>query len=256
MKNKLIIIKLLKSIAVLLCLFLFFQAPAQSFKVTQQKCAHVKTAYQEKWDGLKAEMQNQGITVTNFEMYLRIFKNDKIVEVWLKSKEKKEYKLFKSYAICASSGDLGPKRKQGDGQVPEGFYHIAAFNPYSSYYLSLGVSYPNASDKIIGKGNLGGDIMIHGNCVTIGCIPLTDFYIKEVYIMAVEACNDGQKDIPVHIFPTKLDANGMKMLTSEFAKNIALMDFWKNIKIGYDYFELHKQLPNVSIDKAGKYIFN
>lgn len=247
---------MIKLVSFSLSFFLCFQLSAQSFKVSQQKCVRVKTAYQEKWDGLKAEMQKQGIKDSNFEMYLQIFKNEKIVEVWLKSKESKEYKLFKSYSICASSGDLGPKRKQGDGQVPEGFYHIAIFNPYSSYYLSLGVSYPNASDKIVGKGNLGGDIMIHGNCVTIGCMPLTDFYIKEVYIMAVEACNDGQKNIPVHIFPTKLNENGMKMLAAEYSKDIALMDFWKNIKIGYDYFEQHKQLPKVNVDKAGKYTFN
>ena len=139
----------MKLVSFAISLFLCFQLSAQSFKVSQQKCARVKTAYQEKWDGLKTEMLKQGIKDSNFEMYLQIFKNEKIVEVWLKSKESEEYKLFKSYSICASSGDLGPKRKQGDGQVPEGFYHIAAFNPYSSYYLSLGVSYPNASDKIV-----------------------------------------------------------------------------------------------------------
>lgn len=247
---------MLKAISFLFGFFLCFQSSAQTFKVNQQKCERVKTAYQEKWDGLKSEMQKQGINSGNFELYLQIFKNDKIVEVWLKSKEKKEFMLFKSYAICASSGVLGPKRKQGDGQVPEGFYHIAVFNPYSSYYLSLGLSYPNSSDKIVGQGNLGGDIMIHGNCVTIGCMPLTDNYIKEVYILAVEASSDGQQTIPVHIFPTKLDENGMKMLTKEYSENSTLIDFWKNIKTGYDYFDQHKQLPKVSIDKKGKYIFN
>src|ERR1700741_465099 len=164
---------------------------AQSFKAEQQKAARVKTAYSEKWEDLKKEMQKKGIDANGFEMYIRVFKQEKKVEVWLRSKTEKEFKAFKTYDICASSGVLGPKRRQGDGQVPEGFYTVAAFNPYSSYYLSLGVSYPNASDRIIGKNNLGGDIMIHGNCVTIGCMPLTDTYIKEVYVMAVEARNGG-----------------------------------------------------------------
>ncbi|MGZ4035521.1 MAG: L,D-transpeptidase family protein [Bacteroidia bacterium] len=244
-----------KHILFFICLTACFRLQAQSFKASQQKCERVKTAYSEKWEGLKTDLKKKDIK-ENFEMYLRIFKNDKLVEVWLKSKEQKEYKLFKTYNICASSGVLGPKRRQGDGQVPEGFYNVAAFNPYSSYYLSLGVSYPNASDKIIGKGNLGGDIMIHGNCVTIGCMPLTDNYIKEVYVLAVEAKNNGQQTIPIHIFPTKLDDAGMNFLTKESAGNLALLDFWKNLKTGYDYFERNKMLPKVTVDKSGKYVFN
>ncbi len=236
--------------SIILCLTL--QLSAQSFRATQQKASRVKDAYTEKWEGLRSELKKKGIN-ENFELFMRVFKEDKLVEVWLKSKGEKEYKLFKTYTICASSGELGPKRKQGDGQVPEGFYSIAAFNPYSSYHLSLGVSYPNASDKIIGKGNLGGDIMIHGSCVTIGCMPLTDTYIKEVYILAVEAKNNGQQTIQVHIFPTKMDEKGMKFLADTNEKNL---DFWKNLKTGYDYFEQKKQLPKFTIDKSGKYFFS
>src|ERR1700746_2581259 len=137
-----------KYILSFLSLILSFHLSAQGFKASQQKCERVKTAYSEKWENLKAEMTKKGIDKDHFEMFIRVFKNDKTVEVWLRSKEKKEYTLFKTYNICAESGTLGPKRQQGDGQVPEGFYNVAAFNPYSSYYLSLGVSYPNASDKI------------------------------------------------------------------------------------------------------------
>lgn len=224
---------------------------AQSFKATQQKASRVKSAYTEKWDGLKLELKNKGIK-ENFELFMRVFKEEKVVEVWLKSTGEREFKLFKTYAICASSGELGPKRQQGDGQVPEGFYTVAVFNPYSSYHLSLGINYPNASDRIIGKGNLGGDIMIHGSCVTIGCMPLTDTYIKEVYVLCVEARNNGQQTIPVHIFPTKMDTKGMSFLAETNSKQL---DFWKNIKMGYDYFEQKKQLPKFSVDKTGKYIF-
>jgi murein L,D-transpeptidase YafK len=228
---------------------------AQSFKASQQKNARVKSAYSEKWETLQKELANKGIDASGFDMFIRVFKQDADLEVWLKDHKSKEYKLFKTYKICASSGDPGPKRKQGDGQVPEGFYTISAFNPYSSYYLSLGVSYPNASDKIIGKGNLGGDIMIHGNCVTIGCMPLTDVFIKEVYVLAVEAKNGGQATIPVHIFPTRLDNPVMTGLSEKYKTNIALVDFWKNIKTGYDLFEKNKTLPKVSVDKSGKYLF-
>jgi murein L,D-transpeptidase YafK len=226
------------------------QLASQSFKLSQQKAIRVKSAYSEKWEGLKSDIKKKGIS-ENFQLFIRVFKEDKLVEVWLKSNSEKEYKLFKTYDICSSSGELGPKRKQGDGQVPEGFYTIAVFNPYSSYHLSLGVSYPNASDRIKGKGNLGGDIMIHGSCVTIGCLPLTDTYIKEVYILAVEAKNNGQQNIPVHIFPTKMNDKGMLFLSEV---NTDLLDFWKNLKPGYDYFENNKLVPKISTDKSGNYL--
>jgi murein L,D-transpeptidase YafK len=118
----------------------------------------------------------------------------------------------------------------------------------------LRVSYPNASDKIIGKANLGGDIMIHGNCVSIGCVPITDTYIKELYILAVEAKNGGQANIPVHIFPNRLDKKGMEFLNQKYPDN-SLLSFWTNLKVGYDYFEENKQLPKIDVDKTGKYVF-
>ena len=245
-----------KAILINIYLLIYHLLPAQSFKTTQQKYERVKTAYNEKWENLKTDLVKQNINPQNFELFIRVFKKDKTVELWIKSKEEKTYKLFKTYVICSSSGELGPKRKQGDNQVPEGYYSISAFNPVSNYYLSLQVSYPNQSDRIIGKNNLGGEIMIHGNCVTIGCIPLTDNYIKEVYILAVEAKSNGQENIPVYIYPTKLNESGMEYLKNNYSANISLISFWNNLKSGYDYFELHKQIPEISVDKNGKYIFN
>lgn len=242
---------MLKYISFAIALTLSIKVSAQTFKATQQKAARVKSAYTEKWEDLKSDLKKKGIK-ENFELFMRFFKEDKVVEVWLKSIGENEFKLFKTYSICASSGELGPKRKQGDGQVPEGFYSIAVFNPYSSYHLSLGLNYPNASDRIIGTGNLGGDIMIHGSCVTIGCMPLTDTYIKEVYILCVEARNNGQQTIPVHIFPTKMNEKRMAFLSETNSKHL---DFWKNLQIGYNYFEQKKQLPKVLVDKTGKYLF-
>jgi murein L,D-transpeptidase YafK len=242
-------------IYLLLSLFSLTEISAQSFKTEQQKASRVKTAYAEKWEGLKAEMLKKGIDASAFELFIRVLKHEKKVEVWLRSKKEKEYKLFKTYDICYYSGDLGPKRKQGDGQVPEGFYSVAVFNPYSSYHLSLGLSYPNASDKIIGKSNLGGDIMIHGNCLSIGCIPITDVFIKELYVLAVEARNSGQNTIPVHIFPLRMDAAGMAFLNSTYESNASLQAFWKNIQTGYNQFEEKKTLPKVSVNKAGAYVF-
>ena len=102
------------------------------------------------------------------------------MEVWIKEASKDYYVLLNTYDFCTTSGTLGPKRKEGDLQIPEGIYTINHFNPQSNFYLSLGINYPNASDKILSDPvHPGGDIYLHGNCVTIGCIPLTDDKIKE-----------------------------------------------------------------------------
>jgi murein L,D-transpeptidase YafK len=233
-----------------------FVLNAQSFKDAQQKAPRVRSAYAEKWPGLQTDLTKKGFNINSFQMLLRVFKYEKKVEVWVRSANEKQFSLFKSYDICYYSGGLGPKRKQGDGQVPEGFYNIAVFNPYSSYHLSLGLNYPNQSDRIIGKNNLGGDIMVHGNCVSIGCMPITDEYIKEVYILAVEARNNGQATIPVYVFPSRMDESGMNYLNQHYSQNKELLAFWQNLKHGFDVFEKNKQLLKVSVDKSGSYIIN
>jgi len=145
---------------------------------------------------------------------------------------------------------------QGDGQIPEGFYHIDRFNPSSTFHLSLGLNYPNKSDRILGrKGSLGGDIFIHGDCVTIGCMPITDEKIKELYLITVEARNRGQRTIPVHVFPGKMDEKGMGYLMKNYMDEKKLLKFWENIKVGYDYFDRKKKLPMVSIKRDGSYSF-
>ena len=246
--------KMKKQYFAFLLLFLTLQTFSQNFKAAQIKNPRVKETYDDTWQTIKTELTMEGINKDNFELFVRVFKQEQIIEIWLKSQHKTQYQLFKSYTICAPSGTLGPKRHQGDLQVPEGFYEVSSFNPQSDYYLSLGINYPNKSDKIIGKTDLGNDIMIHGNCVTIGCIPITDLHIKVLYLLAVEARNSGQQTIPVHIFPSKLDDNGMKTLKADI-ENAPLLPFWKNLKTGYDYFENKKQLPKVTVDKEGKYEF-
>lgn len=194
------------------------------------------------------------------ETFLRAIKqNDDgtpgVVELWARDKKQTQLTLIKSYPICALSGTLGPKRKQGDLQIPEGFYTIEKLNPVSSYHLSLRVDYPNASDKIRGrKGapnvDLGGDIMVHGECVTIGCIPLQNEPIEEVYV-AVDAAFD-RKATRIHIFPRRLDEAGLqKLLTS--TTDDTLKAFWTELAVGYQAFEKTHVVPSVDVAKDGAY---
>src|SRR5262249_35300639 len=160
------------------------------------------------------------------------FKREQVIELWVKKAG--AYHLLKEYAVCAASGDLGPKRRQGDNQVPEGFYTIERFNPMSNFYLSLGLSYPNQADKILGaRSNLGGDIFIHGNCVSIGCMAIQDEQIKELYLIAIEAKSAGQAEIPVHVFPARMHEKGMRRLERQAAGNQTLLAFWHNLKEGF-----------------------
>jgi murein L,D-transpeptidase YafK len=151
---------------------------------------------------------------------------------------------------------LGPKRRNGDRQVPEGFYHIDRFNPFSNFYLSLGINYPNPSDRKKSRAQrLGGDIFIHGSCVTIGCLPMTDDKIREIYLYAVHARNNGQTNIPVYIFPFRMTEGNFETYKQKYRQNQELIAFWTNLKTGFDKFERTKEALHISVNKDGNYDF-
>jgi murein L,D-transpeptidase YafK len=170
------------------------------------------------------------------------------LEVWVKSNDK--FELFKTYKICTyGSGTLGPKTSRGDGQAPEGFYFVTPqrLNPVSNFHLSFNIGYPNKYDRI--HKRTGGNLMVHGNCVSIGCYAMTNAGIEEIYAIGDAAFRNNQKFFRVHIFPFKMkDENIEKYKESEWS------EFWKNLKEGYDYFEKNKIPPNVEIEDK-KYIF-
>ena len=223
----------------------------KSFKQQQLEFERVKTAYDLKWSSLAKELQKSGFG-SGFEMIINAYKAEGKLEVWLKTARQEKFTLFKTYNACAKSGTLGPKVIEGDLQTPEGFYKINVFNPMSTYYLSLGIDYPNVVDKArTGKDRkTGGDIYIHGDCVTIGCIPLTDDKIREVYVLAVEARNNGQKEIPVNIFPFRMTKTNLESYGKKYPQHV---EFWKTLQLGYFYFEQHKTSPKINL-AGGKYV--
>jgi murein L,D-transpeptidase YafK len=162
------------------------------------------------------------------------------------------YKLVKEMPICEISGEIGPKRRSQDLQVPEGFYYICELNPYSKYYLSMKINYPNASDSIRGvKGKLGNLIYIHGGCQSSGCISVDDEKIKELYVYCIEAYNSGQKKIPVTIYPAKLEDSKFARLNSAYSKNKDKISLWTDLKKSYDLFKLMKVPPTVKYMSDG-----
>ncbi|MGO4877794.1 murein L,D-transpeptidase family protein [Pedobacter psychrotolerans] len=242
----------MKLICLTLLLSFSIMANAQNnFKSTQIQFERVEKAYQEKWETLYQSLQLAGYK-DHFSMIINAYKAEGKLEIWLKAKTDHKYSLYRAYDFCAHSGTLGPKVMEGDKQTPEGFYAINVFNPMSTYHLSLGLNYPNNVDLArTGKDRKpGSDIYIHGNCVTLGCIPLTDDKIKEIYILAVEARNYGQEKIPVNIYPFKMTNENMKKYSIQFPLQAS---FWKTLQPGYLAFKKHKkQLDINEID--GKYM--
>jgi len=215
-------------------------------------------SFRRKEDTLQKQFEEKKLKWPANYIYIRSFKYDSKMEVWVKDEIKEPFKLFKTYKICALAGTLGPKRLEGDYQVPEGFYYINEFNPRSQYYLSLGINYPNVSDKLLSDSlRPGAAIYIHGSCVTVGCIPIMDEQIDELYILAAHAKNQGQDYIPVHIFPIRFNvARSVKYLENLTKDDPSLKKFAARLEEAFDYFERYKQLPVVLTNEKGDYIVN
>ena len=193
-------------------------------------------------------LRAQHLDPQRLELLLRLIKTNQELEVWARNQGAGSFELLNRYPLAATSGKLGPKRRAGDHQVPEGFYEIDRFNPQSDYHLSLGLNYPNAADQALGGPNPGGDIFIHGGEVTIGCLPITDAGIEEVYLLAVTARAAGQTVIPVHIFPFPLTER--ELTKRPTSPNLG---FWRGLMPGYAYFEQHHEAAGAAqLAVAGK----
>jgi len=227
------------------------------FLSQQKKFDRVKAALDEKARMIEILLWDNGLETGDLNILIMAYKSEDELEIYVKKKSAIVYKKLISYNVCAKSGQLGPKRRQGDTQVPEGFYHINRFNPTSNFYLSLGIDYPNQSDKKKSNAKyLGGDIFIHGDCVTIGCLPMTDEKIKEIYLYAVYAKNNGQNNIPVYIFPFKMTDPNVAKYIEDYKKNSELIYLWSNLKTGYDEFQKNKMELEVGVDSKGNYSFD
>lgn len=236
---------------------LLAQTAAPAFIDLQKSFPIPSEAMKRKQDTLQKQFAAKGLQWPAKYMFIRSFKYDSQLEVWVKSKLKEPFQLFKTYKVCALAGTLGPKRMEGDYQVPEGFYYINEFNPRSNYHLSLGLNYPNPSDKLLSDSlRPGGDIYIHGSCVTVGCIPVMDEQIEELYILAAYAKDQGQDYIPVHIYPIRYNNRKSVNYLSTLTKSDAqLKAFAEKLEGAYDHFEVTRQLPVIMTNTQGDYVF-
>jgi len=181
------------------------------------------------WPRLQKELKNKGLKAGS-AVYLRIFKYQDALEVWLKTGTK--YTLFKTYNICYYSGGVGTKTRSGDGKSPEGFYTIEPkqLNPVSNYHLAINIGYPNKVEQL--KGYTGDAVMIHGHCASIGCYAMTDPRIEEIYTLIYKAFEGGQQKINLDIYPFRMNKNYMDIFGRQ-----PYIPFWKTLQPGYDQFE-------------------
>lgn len=183
------------------------------------------------------------------DLLFRVYKAEAELEVWAGAGDA-PLRRVATYGVCAASGELGPKRAEGDLQVPEGFYELAWFHPESAFHLGALVDYPNRSDRIRGAATPGGQIMLHGACASVGCIAMSDQRVEELYLMAWSTFTRNGKKTRVHIFPGRdWDA----LLADE--AHARHHGFWREIRVGHDAFEESRRLPRVTIGDDGTYTF-
>lgn len=119
-------------------------------------------------------------------------------------------------------------------------------NPLSRFHLSIDLGYPNAYDRA--NGRTGNALMVHGNCVSVGCYAMTDAGIEEIYALADAALRAGQNSIPFHLFPSRPTEQNMR------AHRDARWDrFWGDLKTAYEMFEQRRLPPRISV-RGGKYV--
>lgn len=174
-------------------------------------------------------------------VFMRIFKREKELELWV-DKGGGRFERFRNYPICAYSGDLGPKLRQGDSQAPEGFYRVGAqqLNPLSRFHLAFNLGYPNAHDRANGRS--GDFLMVHGSCVSIGCYAMGDDGIEEIYSLAAAALRGGQTAFEVHAFPFRLETAAL-----ETERDSPWYAFWSDLKAAYDHFERTHEVPRMRV---------
>jgi len=230
-----------KSILFGIFILIGLQTTAQTFQNMQLRYERVREAYHHSDQALRSKFENAGLSYPPKYIYWRGFKTEKQLELWASDDPYKEHKLIHTYNICRLSGVLGFKAQEGDEQIPEGIYYINRFNPMSDYYLSFRLSYPNGVDSFWGyKHHLGGQIFIHGECATIGCLPMTDSMIGEIYWASVQAKSYQGfiAKIPIHVFPFKPENKNVAIQDGDWAGNYEKYEErWKNLFFAYHHFE-------------------
>ena len=239
----------LRLAAVLLAALLFLCLPALlAFAGADEvpSSARSERAVAQTSGPLEADLAAQGLTLGS-AVYFQITKQPARLTAFVAGPDD-TFHAFRTWPVCSYSGQLGPKRAEGDRQAPEGFYSVrpAQMNPASSYHLSFDLGYPNAYDRA--HGRTGGYLMVHGSCVSIGCFAMTDPVIEEVWTLMDAAFENGQRQVPVHIFPFAMTAANLQRHAGQ-----ADSAFWRSLAPAWAAFETTGRVPDMRV-VSGRYV--
>lgn len=208
--------------------------------------------------GLRADVEAAGLR-WGAPVFLRIFKRERTLEAWLEQSPGGPFTLFRTWDICAMSGDLGPKTAEGDRQAPEGFYFVppGQMNPHSRFHLSFNLGYPNAYEQA--RGWTGSALMVHGDCVSVGCYAMARRFlpigadrndpINEIWTLMAAAFGHGQPFVRVHAFPFHMTPDALAAHADH-----PWADFWAGLAQGYRWFKDTGRPPDVTV-RSGRYVF-
>jgi len=224
------------SCGLIVCLLLVLCWPCEGSTTDTNRLAEIARRVMPR---LSQEVEAAGLRV-GAPVFLRIFKLPGVLELWLERDGR--YRLFRGYSICAASGFLGPKLREGDWQSPEGFYSVGPgqMNPASAYHLSFDLGFPNEYD--LAHLRSGSALMVHGDCASVGCYAMTNSQIEEIYLLAQAALRSGQERFAVHIYPFPLNVDNLRLYAvSPWAS------FWHGLKPAYDLFEKTGTVPAITV---------
>lgn len=188
-------------------------------------------AWNQQADYLRNWLQRDGFQL-GARVHLQIFKESRELEVHLLRDGR--FRRFRTFRICAISGELGPKFREGDLQAPEGAYRVTPrrMNPRSEFHLAFNLGFPNPRDRAIGA--TGSNIMIHGGCASEGCFAMTDYYMEQLWVLVEAAFEHGQDAVDVHVFPFRMTVENLER--HEDSPHLA---FWQSLRPLHGYFETH-----------------
>lgn len=185
---------------------------------------------------LKGVFKKAQVNYPPKEIALLAFKKEQNIQLWAKD-EKNKWRYIHNYPLTAFSGNLGPKLKEYDRQIPEGIYKLTMFNPYSTYHLSMMIDYPNKFDKLHalkdGRQNLGGDIFLHGKSYSVGCLAVGDSAIEQLFLLSRRV---GLNNVKVIIAPNDLRLE--KPATNKLSQPHWLPELYKKIERALNDFPL------------------
>ncbi len=201
-----------------------------------------------------------GLAYPPAALHLRAFKLERRLEIWAQATKNaaRPFVLVATLPILGLSGTPGPKRREGDLQVPEGFYRIDRFNPHSQFYLSLGLDYPNAADLLTADpAHPGANIFIHGGDRSRGCLAIGDDPMAFLYLAALDTAALSGGETSVHLFPCQMDTSPgwAAILASWHADHPGRHTFWHTLAEGSRQFERSCCPPHVRVSSAGAYEF-